>query len=191
MTLDAIRAYINTHDIKEAVEYFLFRESIPAIPVPEEYEKYRKHVGVDHPKAKRVLIGGSGNWGFSFNPTKLYRPFGDMSDIDLVVVSASDFLNSWNNMREYHRKNWHLIGFENQNALRRSGENVYSGFITPKWIPDIKSPFRIKYEEMVNSYSNHLVGYKEVNLMYFRNDTELVDYYTRSFRIVRGASHGI
>lgn len=69
--------------------------------------------------------------------------------------------------------------------LRRNGENVYSGFISLKWISDYKVPDRIDYEEMVDSYSNKIVNYKKVNLMYFRNETELVDYYIRSFRIVR------
>ena len=137
------------------------------------------------------MIGGSGNWGFSFNPYKKFRPFCDASDIDLVVVSMKDFLESWNHLRNYHRNNWYRIGIQNRRELRRNGENVYSGFITLKWIQDPTNHARIEYEEKVNAYSNETVGYRKVNLMYFKNEVELVDYYIRSFRIVKGEFRGI
>lgn len=185
MTVEQIKDYIKSHDIHDAVKYFLYQNTVPAINGISEYERYKELVKIDHPRAENVLIGGSGNWGYSFNPRKLFRPFCSESDIDLIVVSSSDFIRAWNSLRKYHRENWYRIGSHNQMELRRNGENVYSGFISLKWISDYKVPDRIDYEEMVDSYSNKIVNYKKVNLMYFRNETELVDYYIRSFRIVR------
>ena len=185
MTLDEIKIYIKSHEIHDAVKYFLFRDVIPAISSKNRYDEYKYIVANDHPKASSILIGGSGNWGFSFNPKKLYRPFCDESDIDLVVVSEHYFHDLWEKMRRFHRENWYRIGKENQLSLRRNGENVYSGFITPKWVNDCTFKYRIEYQEKVNNYSNDIVGYKEVNLMYFKNEIELIDYYVRSFRIVR------
>lgn len=185
MILDEVIAYIKTHEIYEAVKYFLFQENIPAINGREEYERYKSIVKIDHPKADNILIGGSGNWGYSFNPIKFLRPFCDDSDIDLIVVSSNYFNYSWEKLRKYHRNNWYRIGRDNQLSLRRKGENVYSGFVSLKWIIDIYNPERIEYEEMVNNYSNSIVKYKKVNLMYFKNEVELIDYYIRSFRLVR------
>ncbi len=185
MNLEEIKQHIKSHRVEESVEYFLYRDVIPVFNNGHEYEQYKQLVKQAHPDADLIIIGGSGNWGYSFNPTKLFRPFSQDSDIDLVIVSKNDFLHSWEKLRKYHRENWYRIGPANQSALRRSGENVYSGFVTLKWIPDMFSPHRIEYEELVNGYSIKPVGFRDVNLMYFKNRVELVDYYKRSFLLVR------
>lgn len=191
MNLPELISFIKANPIEVSLRHFLYRSTIPAFQCEDDYRVYKEFVQTDHPSAEQILVCGSGNWGYSFNPNKLFRRFSQSSDIDLVIVSAADFNRAWESLRHFHRNNWYSIGRDNQFNLRRNGENVYSGFISPKWIHDYYSPERILYEERVNKYSNDLVGFRVVNLMYFKNLIELHDYYQRSFLVVRRSNHGI
>ncbi len=185
MHLEEIKNYIHTHQPTESVKHFLYRDTISVFDNAVDYGQYKDMVKEAHPSADLVIIGGSGNWGYSFNPHKLFKPFSENSDIDLVVVSEKDFLYSWEKIRHYHRSNWYSIRYSDRSILRRNGENIYSGFVTLKWLPDVYSPDRIEYEERVNAYSNKSVGFRKVSMMYFKNRVELIDYYLRSFLLVR------
>ena len=56
------------------------------------------HFGL-HPN--EVLVVGSAKLGFSVVPDKLYRPFCDESDIDVVLVSSTLFDEIWENVFSY------------------------------------------------------------------------------------------
>lgn len=124
---------------------------------------------------------GSGNWAYSLNPKKNFSLYSEQSDIDVVVICEKTFNRTWDALRTYHRTNYYLLSTPEKERLRRNGENVYSGFITPKWIPDKKAKLRFEYEVNTNKYSDENVQYREVNMMYFKNINEVIDYYVRGF----------
>lgn len=171
---------------QDIVEEFLYREFVHAIPVKDDYETYLGEVEADYPNAELIAVMGSGNWCFSLNPDKNFRRFSEQSDIDLVIICEKKFHETWEELRKYHRNNYYLLDKYKKSKLKRNGENVYSGFISPRWIFDKASSVRFDYEIRTNKYSNKIVGYRKVNMMYFKNTTEAIDYYARGFRLARG-----
>lgn len=153
---------------------------IPACTNQVVYSDFKLHVQeILGNQTEAIFIAGSGNWGFSLNPKNEYRDFGAHSDIDLCIISPSLFDEVWLLIRAYHRKSFYLLGSKDQMYLRRNGENVYSGFVSPKWIGDRANKFRLDFEIKLNKMSSSHVGYKTVNAFIFKNFDEAIDYYKR------------
>lgn len=187
MSIEDFKKIISIQDPKDTVEECLFRPFTHAIPNKNDYSAYTGLISCDYKQAEHIAIMGSGNWGYSLNPDKILRPFCDNSDIDLVIICYATFIKTWNELRNYHRKNYYLLNEDQRKKIKRNGENVYSGFVSPKWIFDRRSPMRFAYEINSNRYANEYVNYRTVNMMYFKNTEETIDYYARGFRSAKEA----
>jgi len=185
MNIEDFKKILVSDNSIDIVKKYLYHDSIHAISDDDEYAGYINCIGSDYIDADHISVMGSANWCFSLHPEKKFRPFNDKSDIDIVIVCLRSFMETWEELRGYHRNNYYLLSQFDRNKLRRNGENVYSGFISPKWIVDKTSKLRFKYEIKTNSYSNKIVGYRKVNMMYFKNTTEAIDYYVRGFRLAK------
>jgi hypothetical protein len=186
MSIDNFKRIVSSIEPEDIVTECLYRKYVYAIPSDAEYRSYLEIIALDYPDAELIAIMGSGNWSFSLNPDKGFRPFSKESDIDVVLICNESFHKTWEELRDYHRDNYYQLSQQKRSKLKRSGENVYSGFISPKWISDRASPVRFAYEVNANKYSNKAVGYRRVNMMYFKNTEEAVDYYVRGFRKAKG-----
>lgn len=160
-------------------EELLLAKSIHAFSTTALYDEYKKDIISDHGHAHHVAIVGSANWKFSLNPHKNFREFHSNSDIDVAIICAQSYLETWDDLRKHHRTSYYSLDFTARQSLKRFGENVYSGFVSPKWIPSLKSDLKQRYEKLTNKYSTRAVGFKTVNMMYFRNMDEAIDYYVR------------
>lgn len=187
MSVDNFKRIIWDLDPEDIVEESLFRGFTHVIPKENDYSEYIELIFSDYKCAEHIAIMGSGNWGYSLNPDKFLRPFGDYSDIDVVIICHEAFQETWKELREYHRSKYYLLSQNQRSRLKRNGENVYSGFISPKWILSRRAPARFAYEVNSNKYANKYVGYRSVNMMYFKNIEEAIDYYVRGFRLAKGA----
>jgi hypothetical protein len=165
---------------------FLKRNVVAAFPDEQHYEQFKDAVKVRYPNAESVVVAGTANWLFSLNPKKAFKTFNESSDIDTVVVSNHHFLEAWEEIRKFHRTHGYQLASDVQDRLRRNGENVYSGFVSPTWIPDHANRFRYEHVRSLNALSNKNVDFKPVKMLFFRNWTEAVDYYGRGFRIAKG-----
>lgn len=164
---------------EEAMRSCLHSPEVTACPSANAYKDFQDSVRSEFPTATQVLIAGSGNWGFSLNPEKNFRPFGDLSDIDVATIDEAAFVTTWENIRSYHRQFYYKIGFEQRQTLRRNGENIYSGFVSPAWIPERTHPARSRFIRITNRLSDERVGFKPVKMLLLRNLTEALDYYKR------------
>lgn len=182
---EEFKKIISSSEPETIVTECLYRDYIYAIPSAADYRSYLDIIAEDYPRAVHIAIMGSANWCFSLNPEKNFRPFCEDSDIDIVIVCRDSFEKTWDELRIYHRNNYYSLNSQAREKLKRNGENVYSGFITPKWISDKRSPIRFSYEINTNKYSNTYVRYRKVNMMFFKNITEAIDYYVRGFRLAR------
>lgn len=164
----------------EICSNLLNQHSVVACADRDVYSDYKTHIQqVIGRNLDAVFIAGSGNWGFSLNPKKQYRTFCNASDIDLCIVSSTLFEEIWSEIRVFHRKNFYRISHAARTNLRRNGENVYSGFVTPEWIEDKAHQMRNDFELKLNAASSKHVNYKSVNAFVFKNYDEAVDYYKR------------
>ena len=106
----------------------------PAYIYPDHSQHYElceavaEHLGV-HPA--KVLIVGSAKLGFSIAPQKRYRPFGDKSDIDVVVVDEALFDRVW---LEVHRATESQILWADHG---RFAKYLLRGWIRPDLFPDV------------------------------------------------------
>lgn len=181
MTLDDFLVLVKSANPLELAEESLHRNFVHAIPEEATYSSYLDQVRGDYPLADCIAIMGSGNWKFSLNPKNNFSEYHIKSDIDIAVVCRTSFEQTWAELRIYHRTKFYSLSHEKRSQLKRSGENVYAGFVSPKWIPDKQSGTRYKYMINTNKYSNADVGFRVVNLMYFKNIEETLDYYVRGF----------
>ncbi len=186
MEINEFKDLIKDNEPLELAKQFLYQDSVFAISSKNEYERFLDEIRVDYSDNEHISIVGSGNWKYSLNPEKgLFREFNRRSDVDIVIISRNYFDSLWERLRDFHRNRYYSLSFHAKEKLKRNGQNVYSGFITPKWIPNPTSPLRLEYEININKYSNKSIGYRSVNMMFFKNEEEVLDYYVRGFRIAK------
>lgn len=181
MTLAAFQEQLRNAAPDDLVLEFLGRASLHALPLASDYSDFRSQVRAQFASSEEIYVVGSGNWGFSLNPKKLWSPFSSTSDIDTAIVSEKLYIETWNELREAHRSGWHSMSNFDRMSVRRNGENVYCGFASPLWIPQQRHPLRYGFKSAANKLSTALVGHRSVTMMFFRNITELMDYYKRGF----------
>jgi hypothetical protein len=179
--LPEFKRTLATGEPSELAQAFLYATTVHALPDEAAYEEFRQKVKSALPEAEFVSIVGSGNWRFSLNPEKLLTEYHGKSDIDVAVVSNKLYHETWDEMRLFHRNRWYKLNYNTKSRLVRNGQNVYSGFACPTWIPQIGHPKVYKFKSMLNKLSGPEIGHREVKMMYFKNDVELVDYYRRGF----------
>lgn len=182
-TLTDFLAHIGLANPIDLAAESLYSNFVHAIPEESMYKSFLSEIKVDYPLSERIAIMGSGNWKFSLNPEKNFTEYHINSDIDIAIICRASFEQTWEELRKYHRENFYLLQHGGKSKLKRNGENVYSGFVSPKWIPG-KSDMKFKYALNINKYSNVNIGFRNVNMMYFKSSEEALDYYMRGFRIV-------
>ena len=184
MTLEQFLTLVRSVDPIDLVVESLHRDFVHAIPNESTYRDFVDKIRLDYPSSERIAIMGSGNWKFSLNPRKNFSEYHAKSDIDVAIICRESFEKTWEELRTYHRKNFYLLPNDQKEVLKRNGENVYSGFVSPKWIPG-KSNVKFEYTLNTNNYSNDTIGFRSVTMMYFKNQDEAVDYYIRGFLLAK------
>jgi hypothetical protein len=185
MTLNQFKDLVAGNDPDTLAGALMIQPTVCALPDPASYNAFKARVSAALPESEEAFVVGSGNWEYSLNPNKLWNSFHAGSDIDVAVISGSLFKKTWERMRALHRSRWHLLGAEARLALRRNGENVYAGFVSPLWLPHSIDPEVYRFTSMLNRLSGADIGYRQVTMMYFKDRAEAVDYYKRGFRAAR------
>lgn len=184
-TIEEFQTWLINGEPLQLAREFCMRDSVHALPLRAEYERFRRKVAAQLPSAKFIAIVGSGNWRFSLNPEKPFVEYHPKSDIDVAVVSQELYQNTWDEMRKLHRDRWYTLDRTERERLVRYGQNVYAGFACPTWIPQRSHPSLYSFKSMLNRLSGPEVGYREVKIMYFKNQIEMIDYYRRGFEVAK------
>jgi hypothetical protein len=92
----------------------------------EVAQHFRLHVS-------EVLIVGSAKLGFSIAPEKRYRPFGETSDIDVVICSSSLFDVFWKDVFDYWARG------ESWQSLGDFRKYLFRGWMRPDKLPPARS----------------------------------------------------
>ena len=181
--LEAFCSLICSEDPSELARRYVFSGQVCVFASPSGYELFRSRVQTEISNVEYVAIVGSGNWNYSLNPRNNFSQFHVGSDIDVAVISHHHFTETWTQLRRIHRDKWYTLSRYDQDRLRRNGENVYSGFVSPRWLPDQADRLRFEHERMLNKLSDFAVGYRKVGMLFFKDEIEVVDYYSRGFAI--------
>jgi hypothetical protein len=187
MTCDEFKELIRTSSPSTLAGDFLVAAETAVFGDLHEYASFKDRVTVSLGKVEFVAIVGSGNWRYSLNPDKNFRSFSRQSDIDVAVVSSDRFHSIWEDMRRMHRQHYYGLSQQERERLKRNGENVYSGFISPLWVPDrtVRRPQHFQHKRLLNMLSDASVGHRDVKMLFFKSTEEAVDYYARGFVIAK------
>jgi hypothetical protein len=80
--------------------------------------------------AMEVVVVGSAKLGFSIAPKKMYRSFGNESDVDVAIASQHLFDRLWNQTYEYFQEN--PGSWSNVNDFRKY---LFEGWVRPDFLP--------------------------------------------------------
>jgi len=178
--------YLRATDPLDLVSRWMHTPLPHAFKAAEDMQAFTTAVSRDYPAASSIRITGTANWKYSLNPNKSFSAFHAKSDIDVAIVSLEHFQETWHELRALHRKKWYAWNRQRQSEVLRSGQDVYCGFISPKrHIPEKANALRFRFLQRCNSYSTELVGCRDVNLMFFKCDEDVIDYYICGVRIAR------
>jgi len=165
----------------QLAQEFVFSSTVHALPDEAAYRTFRAKVKARLPDAQHISIVGSGNWRYSLNPEKLLIEYHKRSDIDVAIVSKALYQKTWDEIRQIHRDRWYTLDYQSKKRLVRNGQNIYSGFACPTWIPQFGHPTVYQFKSMLNKLSGPEIGHREVKMMYFKDESEMIDYYRRGF----------
>lgn len=131
--IEAFRSDLSRRDVGELVQRHITSGDCATLSAGSYFElKAAVAQRFDiHPS--EVLIVGSAKLGFSIAPDKRYRPFGEQSDIDVVICSGALFDAFWKDVFDYwvRRENW--VGL---NDFRKY---LFRGWMRPDKLPPEKS----------------------------------------------------
>lgn len=185
-TLDEFFKAIRKMPTDDFLEQLLFGEDRPhAFSSDEDKNTFFEAIKIDWRNTEHLSLAGTGAWRYSLNPKKNFREFSLISDVDVINISDNYFHETWDHLRQLHRDSWYDISAAARKDLLRNGENIYCGFVSPKWIPDKGNKFRFAFETRLEKYATKAVGYRTVTMMFFRNATEVKDYYRRGVEIAK------
>jgi hypothetical protein len=173
---------LRSETAEDLVGKFFWSDLVTAFASGTLYDEFKQRVQARFDGIEHVSIVGSGNWGHSLNPDKFLEPFSQKSDIDVAAVSFEQFSVAWEELRKFHRNRWYELSPRVRDDLRRNGQNVYAGFVSPKWIPDKRSSYLFQHRVALDKLSDSMVGYRSVNMYFFKNSVEALDYYLRGFK---------
>ena len=80
-----------------------------------------------------ICVIGSARVGFSLAPHKFGTPFGQSSDVDIIVVSSALFDLSWEDIITNRRVRWASLREQTRRSLKEHRElhHIYNGWIYP------------------------------------------------------------
>ena len=93
--------------------------------------------GLHVPKEDICLVG-SARIGFSLSPYKFGQPFGQFSDLDIIVVSSTLFDSSWMDILTNRHTPWYSLLQVTRERLQehRERHHIYNGWITPQFVAE-------------------------------------------------------
>lgn len=106
----------------------------------DEYDAMLTHVGdqLGVPKGDIALVG-SGRLGFSLAPEKWGRAYGPASDLDLVIVSADLFHQSWLEVGRRWRRRFRLDARTRAACEDHRQNLIFYGRMRPARLPGVLS----------------------------------------------------
>lgn len=129
----------NTSELVSGVDYAAFREYVASkvkIPIQD------------------VALGGSAKFGLSLNPdtrqSKLFRPFNDTSDLDLVIVSKELFESVWKALLDAFYSQYYWV-------MNHHSKHIFRGFVFLHEGMDYKTRHLSQIQKLLNSISADMV----------------------------------
>lgn len=134
---------------------------------------------------QEVIMIGSSKLGFSISPRKLWEPFHDESDIDMVIISATIFNKFWKDLYDFNF-NINLTDRTDKENKQyyRFLEYFFRGWLRPDVFP-FSYLGRKEWEDFFKSISYGEFGDHKINGAVFRDWGFYEAYHTSNIREIR------
>ena len=139
--------------------------------------------------AADVCVVGSASIGFSLAPQKFGTPFSERSDIDVVVVSADLFDQSWLDILANRRLPWATLRPRTKDRLmaHRSESYIYNGWIYPDSIAEALGIGQ-NWLRTFNGLSRiPAISSRSINSRLYRTWEHAKVYHRRGLRLIRNS----
>lgn len=130
-----------------------------------------------------VKMVGSAKLGFSIAPKKLWKPFDDSSDIDMVIVSNRVFEEFWQDLYGFNI-NLTARSEDDERLYRRFLEYFFKGWLRPDVFP-FDYPGKQRWFDFFKGISYGQFGYRKVAGAVFCNMHFFETYHTMNVRQLR------
>jgi hypothetical protein len=142
--------------LSNSVWYF---ENFKKVSNPNIYDEFKRYISRNleiHPT--NISIVGSGKIGFSTSPKKMFKPFSEESDLDIVLVDNRKFHFYWNEyLNQYKKGSWIFNYQEVSSSVFRKfisfngfhkGSDIYNNWIkrTDSLNKDLQTQFDIEHK---------------------------------------------
>jgi len=151
------------------------------------YELKSKVADYFNVSTTNILIVGSAKLGFSIAPKKLWKPFNDESDIDVVVISEQLFDTYWKELLDFN------IDLKARSTDEDSNYRMFLEYFLKGWIRPDLFPFKYyKKDDWFNFFKESSYGkfgnYKIAGAI-FKNEYFFEYYHTRNINKLRLTKH--
>jgi hypothetical protein len=138
-----------------------------------------------------IVLTGSAAVGYSLNPSKNYKSFDELSDIDCGVISQYHFDLAWRYLRQL-RPSWLSLPSASKRAIGMHQRNyVFSGTIATDFILSLL-PFGSAWQNALGEMSRTAptIG-RDVKLRIYKDYDALRHYQARNIESLRNELGGI
>jgi len=130
-----------------------------------------------------VIMIGSAKLGFSISPLKLWKPFHEDSDIDMVVISPDIFDKFWVELYDLNIKLTDRSVYEDK-QYRKFLDYFFKGWLRPDLFP-FSYDGRKEWFDFFKSISYAEFGIQRVSGAIFRNHAFYERYHVANIRAIR------
>ncbi len=133
-----------------------------------------------HPR--NFVVIGSAKLGFSAAPDKFGKPFGDDSDIDIVIVSDLLFEKIWLKLLNYRESSYYKLNFTSKQKFNDLQRILFFGQIRMDKLSN-SFDFAKTYWTFFNELSiDPKYGPRQIRSAIFKSWTHVSSYYEKSLR---------
>jgi len=144
--------------------------------------------------ADGVFVVGSSVFGYSLSPYKPGRPFrehnassGDVSDIDMAIVSERLFAEAWDAVRGFDR---HRALASTREGRAKIRTDVYWGYVSGITLPSGCAPAVVVRGALARTTSQVPFRGHPAKARIYRRKNDLSDYHVESVRALRKSLEG-
>ncbi len=134
LTAEQFRGRVLTSEHSALIDECILCSTTPYAfrDAPGDYDILRNHIARGLGVAQEgIALIGSGRVGFSPHPDKYGAPFGDESDLDMLIVSSDWFDQMWLELLRWHNRNQVMLSKEQKRVLERVKHELYWGRLWP------------------------------------------------------------
>jgi hypothetical protein len=132
---------------------------------------------------EHVRMIGSAKLGFSIVPSKLWKPFDDDSDLDMVIISEKQFDTFWIDLHQFNI-NLTVRSTGEEKKYRDFLEYFFKGWIRPDLFPFDYSG-RKKWFDFFKSISYDKFGERKITGAIFKNFYFFESYHIMNIKKIR------